>query len=160
MLDFVVEINELSFKSEKMTEETVSKIIPRIYPMIFPFSSVEISRVCETLEYCGDIERLARFLWSLPSHPLAQQLYHTEESVVRARALVAFHAGQYKELYGILTSYKFRDVTSQEKLQRVWLEAHYIETERSRGRMLGPVDKYRVRKRSVYVLLLASFNYN
>ncbi|XP_054740525.1 protein Optix isoform X2 [Anastrepha obliqua] len=29
----------------------------------------------------------------------------------------------------------------------MWLEAHYIEAEKLRGRSLGPVDKYRVRKK-------------
>lgn len=124
----------------------IPTITPNPFP-ILPFTSLEISKVCETLEYCGDIERLGRFLWSLPSHPLAQQAFDVEESVVRARALVAFHNGQYKELYKILTSFKFRDTASQDKLQRIWLEAHYLETERLRGRLLGPVDKYRVRKR-------------
>ena len=29
----------------------------------------------------------------------------------------------------------------------MWLEAHYQEAEKLRGRPLGPVDKYRVRKK-------------
>ncbi|ERE74119.1 homeobox protein SIX6-like protein [Cricetulus griseus] len=32
-------------------------------------------------------------------------------------------------------------------LQALWLEAHYQEAEKLRGRPLGPVDKYRVRKK-------------
>ena len=33
------------------------------------------------------------------------------------------------------------------KLQELWLEAHYGEAETTRGRSLGPVDKYRIRKK-------------
>ena len=68
--------------------------------------------MCETLEESGDIERLGRFLWSLPvAHPnvevrlrvkyyqdsndtLPQEL-NKSESVLRARAIVAFHLGWY-----------------------------------------------------------------
>ena len=46
----------------------------------------------------------------------------------------------------ILESHKFSK-SSHAKLQAMWLEAHYQEAERLRGRPLGPVDKYRVRKK-------------
>lgn len=110
------------------------------------FSATQIASVCETLEETGDMERLARFLWSLPGpggggDPLSQQ-----ESVQRARALVAFHAGSFRELYHILETHRFTRA-SHARLQAVWLEAHYREAERLRGRPLGPVDKYRVRKK-------------
>lgn len=111
-----------------------------------PFSSCQIARVCETLEECGDIERLSRFLWSLPTSPEVYDLLHNNECILRARALVAFHSGNYHELYFILENYKFSK-DSHVKLQTIWLEAHYNEAERLRGRPLGPVDKYRVRKR-------------
>lgn len=111
-----------------------------------PFSPCQIARVCETLEECGDIERLSRFLWSLPTSPDVYDLLHSNECVLRARALVAFHTGHYHELYYILENYKFSK-DSHVKLQTMWLEAHYSEAERLRGRPLGPVDKYRVRKR-------------
>lgn len=48
-----------------------------------------------------------------------------------------------QELYHILENYKFSK-DSHAKLQALWLEAHYIEAEKLRGRPLGPVDKYRV----------------
>lgn len=115
------------------------------FPLLL-FTSQQVAQVCETLEESGDIERLARFLWSLPDHPSACEAFNRHEAVLRARALVAFHAGRFRELYHILTSYKF---TKQyhAKLQTLWLEAHYQETERLRGRPLGPVDKYRIRKK-------------
>ncbi|KAG8182003.1 hypothetical protein JTE90_012025 [Oedothorax gibbosus] len=124
--------------------------IPGYNPMVFlptlNFSISQVAAVCETLEESGDIERLGRFLWSLPvAHPNCAEL-NKNESVLRARALVAFHTGNFRELYGILESHRFTKV-SHSKLQAMWLEAHYQEAEKLRGRPLGPVDKYRVRKK-------------
>lgn len=110
------------------------------------FTVGQVATVCETLEESGDIERLARFLWSLPvAHPNIQEL-NQSEAVLRARAIVAFHSGHYRELYAILERHKFTK-DSHGKLQAMWLEAHYQEAEKLRGRPLGPVDKYRVRKK-------------
>ena len=127
------------------------------------FSSEQIARVCETLEENGDIDRLGRFLWSLQVAPGSANLLVQHESILRARALVAFHLGNYRELYHLLENHKYtRD--SHVKLQAMWMEAHYQEAEKLRGRPLGPVstamdrlsfsrcrpfqvDKYRVRKK-------------
>ena len=101
----------------------------------------------KSLEESGDIERLGRFLWSLPvAHPNTEDL-NKNESVLRAKAIVAFHLGNFKELYRILESTRFVSKDSHLKLQTLWLEAHYLEAEKLRGRPLGPVDKYRVRKK-------------
>ena len=71
------------------------------------FSVPQVATVCETLEESGDIERLGRFLWSLPvAHPNMEEL-NRNESVLRAKAIVAFHMGNFRELYNILESAKF-----------------------------------------------------
>lgn len=129
---------------------------PATAPMLCPpagpplptltFTATQVATVCETLEESGDIERLARFLWSLPvAHPNCAELNKTE-SVLRARALVAYHTANFRELYHILETHRFTK-DSHGKLQAMWLEAHYQEAEKLRGRPLGPVDKYRVRKK-------------
>merc|ERR550532_3099367 len=112
------------------------------------FTVSQVATVCETLEESGDIERLGRFLWSLPvAHPNVEEL-NKSESVLRARAIVAFHLGNFREMYNILENNKFSNKSeSHVKLQTLWLEAHYQEAEKLRGRPLGPVDKYRVRKK-------------
>ncbi|XP_071529688.1 uncharacterized protein [Panulirus ornatus] len=110
------------------------------------FTAAQVAAVCETLEESGDMERLGRFLWSLPvAHPHLHDL-NKHEAVLRARALVAFHVGNFRELYAIMESHRFSK-PSHARLQALWLEAHYQEAERLRGRPLGPVDKYRVRKK-------------
>lgn len=110
------------------------------------FTPQQIAQVCETLEESGDIERLARFLWSLPVAPGTLEALSKHEIVLRARAIVAFHMGNFRDLYHILETHRFGK-DSHAKLQAMWLEAHYQEAERLRGRPLGPVDKYRVRKK-------------
>lgn len=110
------------------------------------FSATQVEIVCKTLEDSGDIERLARFLWSLPvALPNMHEILNSE-AVLRARAVVAYHVGNFRELYAIIENHKFTKA-SYGKLQAMWLEAHYIEAEKLRGRSLGPVDKYRVRKK-------------
>uniref|UniRef100_A0A8C4QXB3 SIX homeobox 3b n=2 Tax=Cyclostomata TaxID=1476529 RepID=A0A8C4QXB3_EPTBU len=113
---------------------------------ILSFTPQQVASVCETLEESGDVERLGRFLWSLPVAPGAWEALNKHESVLRARAVVAFHAGNFRDLYHILENHKFTK-ESHGKLQAMWLEAHYQEAEKLRGRPLGPVDKYRVRKK-------------
>ncbi|KAB7505386.1 Homeobox protein six1b [Armadillidium nasatum] len=113
-------------------------------PMLpsFGFTQEQVACVCEVLQQSGNIERLGRFLWSLP----ACEHLHKNESVLKAKALVAFHRANFKELYRILESHNF-SVQNHSKLQQLWLKAHYIEAEKLRGRPLGAVGKYRVRRK-------------
>ncbi|XP_076637533.1 SIX homeobox 1 protein sine oculis isoform X3 [Colletes latitarsis] len=115
----------------------------------FGFTQDQVACVCEAmvssvqvLQQAGSVERLGRFLWSLPS---CTRL-HRHESVLKAKAIVAFHRGHFKELYRILESHTF-SLHNHQKLQALWLKAHYIEAERLRGRPLGAVGKYRVRRK-------------
>ncbi|XP_011065782.1 PREDICTED: homeobox protein SIX1 isoform X2 [Acromyrmex echinatior] len=108
----------------------------------FGFTQDQVACVCEVLQQAGSVERLSRFLWSLP----ACTRLHRHESVLKAKAIVAFHRGQFKELYRILESHTFNP-NNHPKLQALWLKAHYIEAERLRGRPLGAVGKYRVRRK-------------
>ncbi|KAJ8670232.1 hypothetical protein QAD02_001491 [Eretmocerus hayati] len=96
----------------------------------------------QVLQQAGSVDRLARFLWSLPECTRLRK----HESVLKAQAVVAFHHGKFKELYNILESHSFSS-HNHNKLQMLWLKAHYIEAERLRGRPLGAVGKYRVRRK-------------
>lgn len=108
----------------------------------FGFTQEQVACVCEVLQQGGNIERLGRFLWSLP----ACEHLHKNESVLKAKAVVAFHWGNFRELYKILESHQFSP-HNHPKLQQLWLKAHYIEAEKLRGRPLGAVGKYRVRRK-------------
>ena len=108
----------------------------------FGFTQEQVACVCEVLQNGGNVDRLARFLWSLP----ACDHLHKNESVLKAKAVVAFHAGNFKDLYKILESYSF-SIYNHAKLQSLWLKAHYLEAEKVRGRPLGAVGKYRIRRK-------------
>ncbi|XP_015178319.1 PREDICTED: homeobox protein six1-like [Polistes dominula] len=106
------------------------------------FTPEQISCMCEALSQSQDIDKLARFLWSLPQG----ELMRGNESVLMARAVVAFHRGSYHELYMILESHPFSPRRHPE-LQQMWYKSHYCEAEKIRGRPLGAVDKYRLRRK-------------
>lgn len=106
------------------------------------FTSEQITCICETLQKSGDVDRLARFLWSLPPSEILKK----NESVLRSRAAVAFRRGAYRELYVILQSFTYSPQFHNE-LQQMWYKAHYSEAEKMRGRALGAVDKYRLRRK-------------
>ena len=106
------------------------------------FTPEQVACVCEVLQQSNDMDRLARFLWSLPEHNSIQK----EVSVLKAKAAVYFHQGKFQELYRILESNNF-PISSHNKLQSLWMKAHYIEAEELRGRPLGAVGKYRVRRK-------------
>ena len=60
------------------------------FPML-AFPPAQVASVCKVLEDSGDIERLARFLWSLPALPAILDALANNESLLRARAVVYFH---------------------------------------------------------------------
>eukprot|EP00795_Rhopilema_esculentum_P001533 gene1533-15982_t len=84
-----------------------------------PFSSPQVALVCESLLNTGQIDRLGRFLWALPS----------EDTGINKDERRRFSKKQH------------------ERLQSLWRTAHYIEAERQRGRPLGAVGKYRIRRK-------------
>jgi len=81
------------------------------------FSPSQIATVCQSLQDSGDVDRLARFLWSLPAAPAVMEVLNTNETVLRARAIVAYHQGHYRDLYAILENHCFKDKDSRRKLQ-------------------------------------------
>lgn len=109
-----------------------------------PFSSDQVAQVCQFLQNSGEIERLSRFLWSLPKEMDSD--VKTSETILVSKAVVHFYQNNFKDLYAILESHKFSK-ENHERLQCLWRTAHYIEAERQRGRPLGAVGKYRVRRK-------------
>ena len=69
----------------------------------FGFTQEQVACVCEALQSAGHVDRLTRFLSSLP----ACQHLHQNESVIKAKAVAAMHAGNFRELYRILESHQF-----------------------------------------------------
>lgn len=80
------------------------------------FTTEQVLCMCEALQQKNDIEKLATFLWSLPAE---NHLMNTNESVLRARAVVAFHRGLFHELYVLLETHCF-SVKHHPDLQALW----------------------------------------
>ncbi|XP_058788787.1 homeobox protein six1-like [Phymastichus coffea] len=104
------------------------------------FGPDHVACMCEALMQKKDIDKLDQLLTSLPKQRLSG------ESVLMARATVAFHRGNYYEVYKLLESNQFSQRRHAE-LQQMWWKSHYFEQEKVRGRQLGAVDKYRLRKK-------------
>ncbi|KAM5130018.1 homeobox protein SIX4 isoform 1-T1 [Mantella aurantiaca] len=128
------------FSMEPGAEEDSVK--SEVAPYTLAFSPEHVACVCEALQQGGDLDRLARFLWSLPQ----SELLRGNESILKARALVAFHQGRYQELFSVLEGHNF-EPGNHAALQELWYKARYNEAERARGRPLGAVDKYRLRRK-------------
>uniref|UniRef100_A0A0N4U4G1 Homeobox domain-containing protein n=1 Tax=Dracunculus medinensis TaxID=318479 RepID=A0A0N4U4G1_DRAME len=84
----------------------------------------------------------AKFIWAIPNREDIQR----NESVLKAQAFICFHRQNFKELYRILENNQFSP-ESHPELQDLWLRAHYSEAEKIRGRELGAVGKYRIRRK-------------
>lgn len=111
-------------------------------PSVANFTPEQIACVCEVLEQSDDIEKLSRFLWSLPNY---DDIY-ASDSVLVAKCVVAFHQGNLQELYNIIENNNFSP-NYHSKLQLLWMKGHYMEAEKIRGQPLGAVGKYRVRRK-------------
>ena len=70
---------------EQPTTTTVGGSNPAMLPS-FGFTQEQVACVCEVLQQGGILNRLARFLWSLP----ACEHLHKNESVLKAKQLLRF----------------------------------------------------------------------
>ncbi|KTF82203.1 hypothetical protein cypCar_00015849 [Cyprinus carpio] len=113
-------------------------------PASLAFSPEQVRELLSWKRGCTgrDVERLAGILWSLPQ----SDLLRGNESILKAQAIVAFHQARYQELYCILENHSFSP-SNHSSLQDMWYKARYIEAEKARGRPLGAVDKYRLRRK-------------
>ncbi|XP_071352335.1 SIX homeobox 9 isoform X2 [Trachinotus anak] len=116
------------------------------------FTAEQVACVCEVLLQSGCMDHLAGFLRTLPAPSFSSSSTSSSpcpgelESVLKAKAAVAFHQGHFSELYTLLEGFSFSP-RSHPLLQQLWLQAHYIEAERQKGQPLGAVGKYRVRRK-------------
>ena len=98
------------------------------------FSPDQVDCICNVLIQSEEIERLSKFLGSLPSSYLTAD--GASEVILRAKVEVAFSKGNFKDVYSILQSNTF-DSNYHGHLQAMWYRAHYKEAEGMRQRPLG-----------------------
>ncbi|KAI1719831.1 homeobox domain-containing protein [Ditylenchus destructor] len=123
---------------------TLDYMIPCLFPSFreFIFTADQVAVLCEILHRASLTDRLAQFIWTIPQ----VDEYKQNESVLKAQALISFHKQNFKELYSILQTSHFSPHNHSE-LQDLWMRAHYSEAEKIRGRELGAVGKYRIRRK-------------
>ncbi|XP_071352331.1 homeobox protein SIX5 [Trachinotus anak] len=130
-------------KEETDPVQVSEQLLQSFQKSALSFSTDQVSCLCEALLQAGNVDRLWRFLSTIPP---SSELLRGNETLLKAQALVAFHREEFKELYAILESHDFHP-SNHGFLQDLYLKARYKEAERSRGRSLGAVDKYRLRKK-------------
>lgn len=130
-------------KDEENTVRISEELLKSFQKSALSFSGDQVACLCEALLQAGNVDRLWRFLSTIPP---SSELLRGNETLLKAQALVAFHREEFKELYAILESHDFHQ-SNHGFLQDLYLKARYKEAERSRGRSLGAVDKYRLRKK-------------
>ncbi|KAM9453427.1 uncharacterized protein ACWYII_012502 [Salvelinus alpinus] len=130
-------------KEETDPDEVSEQLLKTFQNSALSFSTDQVACLCEALLQAGNVDRLWRFLSTIPP---SAELLRGNETLLKAQALVAFHREEFKELYAILESHDFHP-SNHGFLQDLYLQARYKEAERSRGRSLGAVDKYRLRKK-------------
>ncbi|TRZ01914.1 hypothetical protein DNTS_028604 [Danionella cerebrum] len=137
--------NDAKVKEEtKLDQDELSEqLLQSFQNSALSFSIDQVACLCEALLQAGNVDRLWRFLSTIPP---SADLLRGNETLLKAQALVAFHREEFKELYAILDSHDFHP-SNHGFLQDLYLKARYKEAERSRGRSLGAVDKYRLRKK-------------
>lgn len=135
--------DEAKVKEETDPDEVSEQLLQSFQNSALSFSTDQVACLCEALLQAGNVDRLWRFLSTIPP---SAELLRGNETLLKAQALVAFHRDEYKELYALLDSHDFHP-SNHGFLQDLYLRARYKEAERSRGRSLGAVDKYRLRKK-------------
>ncbi|XP_016416300.1 homeobox protein SIX5-like [Sinocyclocheilus rhinocerous] len=135
--------DEAKVKEETDPDEVSEQLLQSFQNSALSFSTDQVACLCEALLQAGNVDRLWRFLSTIPP---SDDLLRGNETLLKAQALVAFHREEFNELYTILDSHDFHP-SNHGFLQDLYLKARYKEAERSRGRSLGAVDKYRLRKK-------------
>ena len=141
---------------------TINFLPPRVpmIPVVEPSNDIlneaKMACICDELLKSNNIKELERFLMFLSKNdikklarvlsllPESNQL-QKNESVLKARAKVAFNVRDFKEVYSILQSNNFSK-RNHKALQKLWYDAHY-ESEKVHGQSLFNEGKLRLREK-------------
>ncbi|KAI1295649.1 Homeobox protein six1b [Halotydeus destructor] len=104
------------------------------------FGKDQIRCIIEVQLKQANYEKLAALLHDMPARDRGLDI------VLRAQAEVYYHKDQFSELYKLIELNKF-PVEFHKRLQDLWMNGHYEESAKLKGRKLGAVDKYRLRRK-------------
>ncbi|UXI16535.1 homeobox protein SIX4 [Sarcoptes scabiei] len=102
----------------------------------------QIICICQILQK-SDLKKLEKFVVAIPN---SNDVCNRNELILRAKAIAAYHGGNFKQVYHLLEANSF-PIKFHQELQSLWNNAHYKEHEMKRGHPPGAVEKYRIRKK-------------
>lgn len=132
-----------SLKREDRDEDNSSEMSISPKPWVRDFKVDQVLCICQDMIQRTDYDGLERFVSQLD--PRDDSLA-CNELILLAKALVASRNHDHKTLFAILSNHKF-DEKYHKRLQEAFYNAHYTDAEAMKGRKLGAVDKYRIRKK-------------
>uniref|UniRef100_A0AC34RC03 Homeobox domain-containing protein n=1 Tax=Panagrolaimus sp. JU765 TaxID=591449 RepID=A0AC34RC03_9BILA len=116
-------------------------------PIKFSKASKHIECVCDALNQAQIDRKDGRKLYKLFAEDRnILALHGTSSNVIIAYLNTLYYAGKYEEICKCLEDTKF-DEKYFEELRRLWYETKYAEDQRRKNKLLGPVEKYRIRKK-------------
>jgi homeobox protein SIX4 len=121
------------------------------------FNIEHIICICEALLQANNFSKLDSFLSHLAANDdddddntdennLIWKMLLKNDTIIKCRAALALNSNKFRDLYAILEAHQF-DIKHHNELQMMWYKAHYLEAQKIRGRPLGAVDKYRIRRK-------------
>ncbi|KAI1730875.1 homeobox domain-containing protein [Ditylenchus destructor] len=115
------------------------------------FCPDQVEFICDSLYRWRDGARLVRLFQLVDPGRLATECVQhgsnkPSPSVLRAYLYALFHSGDYDTLFRVMAENSF-PAYYQLELTDLWYEARYAEDQMRKHKKLGPVDKYRIRKK-------------
>lgn len=148
--------------SAPITKQSEKQIFLKIKDnQIVQFNLTQLKCIIEALLQINNLKKVRSLLnmLSIDIHkgtPLIDQSNLNEEqmikflsrndSILKCRAALLLEEAKFKELYSLLENHHF-DLCHHNDLQVMWYKGHYLEAQKIRGRSLGAVDKYRIRRK-------------
>ncbi|KAL6741627.1 hypothetical protein Aduo_014862 [Ancylostoma duodenale] len=108
------------------------------------FSSQQLEVICTALYQAKDGDQLVRLFRDMDSHVLCSEW--TSQPIRIAYIYALYHSGNFDRLFEVIGRSRF-DERYYKELQEIWYKARYKENESKRGKELGAVEKYRLRRK-------------
>ncbi|CAJ0557849.1 unnamed protein product, partial [Mesorhabditis spiculigera] len=114
-------------------------------PAQIPYTREQIECICWTLFQARDGAQLVALFSQFGDQQLLRAEWRSE-AVILGYILALHEAGQFETLFTVISNGSFHEKNYKD-LQDIWYMAHYQENENKRQKVLGAVEKYRLRRK-------------
>ncbi|KAE9416364.1 hypothetical protein Angca_007472, partial [Angiostrongylus cantonensis] len=104
----------------------------------------QLDAICTALYQAKEGDQLVHLFHDLDSQVLCSEWASQPIRIAYIYAL--YHAGNFDRLFEVIGRSRF-DERYYKELQEIWYKARYKENESKRGKELGAVEKYRLRRK-------------